>query len=115
MQPLDDVRAEAVRDQHFACDRRWCLPKAGETISGWWGKRAPSADQMAELCVAQVVVLRSPAPPLPPACSTRLVLDKAAFDHGGSAELYRSDAGWRIVWAQSLRGARPWSVSDSAG
>jgi competence protein ComEC len=110
MQPLDDVRAEAVRDQHFTCDRSSCLPKAGEAISGWWGKRAPSADQMAELCAAQVVVLRSPAPPLPSACTGRLVLSKAAFERGGSAELWRTKQGWRIVWAQSLRGERPWST-----
>jgi competence protein ComEC len=114
MQPLDDVPAEVVRDEHFTCDRHRCLPKGGEPISGWWGTKAPSADQMAALCAAPVVVLRSEAPELPSACSDRLVLDKAAFDHGGSAELYRTGAGWRIVWAQSLRGARPWSASGSA-
>ncbi|MGE5501174.1 MAG: ComEC/Rec2 family competence protein, partial [Ignavibacteriales bacterium] len=100
----DDSRIEAVLDQHFACDRRWCLPRVGEPISGWWGKKPPSAEQMAALCQAPVVVLRSDAPALPPGCSGRLVLDKAAFDRGGSAELWRERGRWRIVWAQDLRG-----------
>jgi len=114
--PLDNAHALAARDEHFTCDRRWCLPKGSEPISGWWGKKPPGTDQMAALCAqAQVVVLRSDAPALPPSCSGRLVLDRSAFDRGGSAELYREGGGWRIVWAQGLRGARPWSVSDSGG
>ena len=28
---------------------------------------------------------------------------------GGAAELYRTRAGWKIVWAQTERGLRPWS------
>ena len=39
----------------------------------------------------------------------------ADFRKGGSAELYREGQGWRIVWAQPLRGQRPWTVSDSGG
>jgi competence protein ComEC len=31
------------------------------------------------------------------------------FARRGSAELYRRPDGWRIVWAQPLRGVRPWS------
>jgi competence protein ComEC len=38
------------------------------------------------------------------------VLTGADFAAGGSAELTRrADGGWRIVWAQDLRGRRPWT------
>jgi len=111
----DDAHMEAVLAEHFTCDRRACVPKADEPISGWWGKKPPSEEQMTALCQAQVVVLRSEAPALPAGCSGKLVLDKTAFDRGGSAELWRDGGGWRVVWAQDQRGRRPWSVSDSGG
>jgi len=45
------------------------------------------------------------------------VLTGADFRRGGSAELYRVGTGWRIVWAQDLRGRRPWTAgpSDNGG
>jgi competence protein ComEC len=107
----DVAHVEAVLDEHFTCDRRSCVPKGAEPISGWWGKKPPSAEQLAALCQAEVVVLRSAAPVLPPQCAGRLVLDQAAFARGGSAELWREGGRWRIVWAQALRGTRPWSTS----
>ena len=42
-------------------------------------------------------------------CPRALTLTEADFKRGGSAELYRTIDGWRIVWAQDLRGQRPWS------
>ena len=54
---------------------------------------------------AEVVVVRGAAAP----CPTALTLTEADFKRGGSAELYRTIDGWRIVWAQDLRGQRPWS------
>ncbi|MBC7669150.1 MAG: hypothetical protein H7236_12055, partial [Gemmatimonadaceae bacterium] len=39
----------------------------------------------------------------------RIVLDATDFAVGGAAELYRRDGGWWIVWAQPLRGVRPWT------
>jgi competence protein ComEC len=115
LREADEAHLEAARDERFDCDRRWCLPKGSVPISGWWGKKAPTKEQLAALCQAQVVVLRSDAPAPPPECSGRLVLDRTAFVRGGSAELYREGGGWRVVWAQDLRGRRPWSVSDSGG
>ena len=44
-----------------------------------------------------------------------LILSAADFRKGGSAELYRRADGWRIVWAQPLRGQRPWTISDTGG
>lgn len=45
---------------------------------------------------------------LPSACDGVPILDAEDFAAGGSAELYRTRQGWRIVWAQPLRGKRPW-------
>ncbi|PXA73352.1 hypothetical protein DMC25_26365 [Caulobacter sp. D4A] len=65
---------------------------------------------MQRLCAgAQVVVLRGPRPAvLPAACHDAVVLAGEDFAAGGSAELWRRRDGWWIVWAQPLRGARPW-------
>ena len=96
--------------QRFACDRRSCAPLEDGLIAGWWGKKSPTAEQLAALCErAEVVVVRSDAPG---GCEGRLVLDRADFERGGSAELYRTPQGWRIVWAQELRGERPWTISS---
>ncbi|HEX5775726.1 MAG TPA: ComEC/Rec2 family competence protein, partial [Caulobacteraceae bacterium] len=94
-------------EERFTCDRRSCvLPEAGP-IALWSAKKPPTAEQLASLCErGEVVVVRSAAPG---ACQGRLVLDKSDFERGGSAELYRAGSGWRIVWAQTLRGERPWS------
>ena len=46
----------------------------------------------------------------PESCAAPLVLTGTDFDRGGSAELYRLGPGkWRVVWAQDLRGRRPWT------
>jgi len=39
-----------------------------------------------------------------------VVLTGADFARGGSAELWRGPGGsWRVLWAQDVRGRRPWS------
>ena len=103
--------AEAARDARFACNRSQCLPNGEATLAGWWGKRLPKAAQLAALCEkAEVVVVRSAIPAdLPEVCAGRLLLSAEDFSRGGSAELYRAGEGWRIVWAQDLRGVRPWT------
>ena len=42
--------AKAALGAHFDCNRRRCLPTAGDTprLAGWWTRRQPSADDMAE-------------------------------------------------------------------
>jgi competence protein ComEC len=43
-------------------------------------------------------------------CPGKLVLTGADFERGGAAELYRQpDGGWKVRWAQDLRGRRPWT------
>jgi competence protein ComEC len=69
---------------------------------------------MTSLCErAEVVISRGRPRALPTAYLGRLVLTASDFDAGGAAELYRRPgSGWRIVWAQPLRGVRPWTVRE---
>ena len=91
------------------CNRLRCLAGDGPAprLAGWWTARKPSAAQIAVLCQgADVVVIKANTPA---ACPGALVLTGADFARGGAAELYRTRAGWKIVWAQTERGLRPWS------
>jgi competence protein ComEC len=96
----------------YACDRRSCAPTAGAPVALAlsWSKTAPDVETVAAMCAgAEIVVLRGWAPVMPPACRDRIVLDADDFATGGAAELYRRDGAWWIVWAQPLRGVRPWT------
>ena len=79
-------------------------------LAAAWNLRRPlKAGRLEQLCAgAEVVVLRNDQ--RPERCEAPLVLTGADFRAGGSAELYRrGDGGWRVVWAQDLRGHRPWT------
>ncbi len=96
----------------YACDRRSCAPtaQAPVALALSWSKTAPDADALATMCVeAEIVVLRGARSTTPPACRDRVVLDARDFAAGGAAELYRRGGEWWIVWAQPLRGVRPWT------
>lgn len=104
--------SEAARDARFSCDRWSCAPttQAPVRLAAAWNLRRPLAPGRLEaLCAsAEVVVLRNAF--RPQSCPAQLVLTGADFAAGGSAELYRRrDGGWRVVWAQDLRGRRPWT------
>ncbi len=102
-----DEDAEAARDARYACDRFACLPAAGEDVAYWAGRKAPRARELAELCApGRLVVLRSVY--VGAGCEDAFVVDAAAFASGGSAELWRTRDGWSAVWANDLRGERPW-------
>lgn len=97
------------------CNRLRCLADSGPPprVAGWWTARKPSAAQIAVLCQgADVVVIKAN---MTAACPGALVLTGADFARGGAAELYRTRAGWKIVWAQTERGLRPWSSSGTGG
>lgn len=97
----------------YACDRRVCAPAPGAParLSLAWSRATPDAETLAGLCArSEVVVIRGAAPErTPPLCADTVLLAADDFARGGAAELYRRPDGWRIVWAQPLRGDRPWS------
>jgi competence protein ComEC len=108
---LTPLISEAERDSRFACDHWSCAPEGAASVrlaAAWNLKRPLKAGRLEELCSgAEVVVLRNAF--RPKTCEASLVLTGEDFAKGGSAELYRAGAGWRIVWAQDLRGRRPWT------
>lgn len=105
---VDDAVTPDVR---FDCDRWSCAPTAASPVrvSAAWNLRRPlPAARIARLCAtADVVIIRNAL--RPQGCAAGLVLSGDDFAAGGAAELYRVDGGWRVVWAQSLRGRRPWT------
>jgi competence protein ComEC len=114
-QPADPVSAQRAL---WDCNRTACAPTAFKhpAIAAWWTKRAPPAGRLAQMCAhADILILRASAP-LPSACDDVTVLGRAAFDRGGAAEIFPAPGGgWRFVWAQPIRGRRPWTLSDSGG
>jgi len=109
-----------VEQALFDCNRKRCTPKAGTepALAGWWSTREPKADDLDALCRASaILVIRASLAP-PASCGRLLVVGPDDVARGGAAEVYAGPTGWRLVWAQTLRGARPWSVasfSDSDG
>ena len=112
----------------WACTRFSCAPTepGAGPLAMWWGRRAPSPDEIDALCrSAPVVSVRASVAVLPPSCTGRLVLDGTDHARGGAVELWRvgrvSENRWRAVWAAEVRGDRPWSrggdpeLSDSGG
>ena len=108
---LTPLISEAERDARFACDHWSCAPgpKAPVRLAEAWNLKRPlKPGRLEELCAgAEVVILRNDV--RPESCAAPLVLTGADFARGGSAEMYRQGQGWRIVWAQDLRGRRPWT------
>jgi competence protein ComEC len=93
-----------------ACRRSWCaMTVAGEVWVVWFGRAAPTADQVVQMCAgATGVVVRAEVAFLPEACRAVLVLDGRDLVRG-SAELWREGGGWRGVWARDVQGERPWT------
>jgi competence protein ComEC len=107
---------DPARVRAFDCDRRICgAPTAsGARMVLWWIHRTPAGEELSELCRnADLVIIRATQVVRTPDCQGKSMLTGEAFARGGSAELYRSATGWDVVWAQDLRGRRPWVVSGS--
>ena len=99
---------EAARDALFACDRFACLPGSGPDVALWARKKPPKPAEFGELCApGRLVVLRSTGPWR--GCEGAFLLTAEDFAAGGAAELWRTRAGWRVRWANDLRGRRPWT------
>ncbi len=112
----------------WTCTRFSCAPvePGAGPLAIWWGRQAPSREEVDALCrSAPVVSVRATLAALPAACEGRLVLDGTDYARGGAVELWRDGPAsanrWRAVWAAEVRGERPWSalgdpgVSDSGG
>jgi competence protein ComEC len=112
--PKDAVQA---RDALFECDLRGCVPKPGArpALGAWWSKLPPPDGRLEDICRrSQIVVIRYDHP-APPACAGKIVLHGQDVAENGAAELYAEKGGWRIAWAQPIRGERPWTrPSDTA-
>ena len=108
---LTPLKTNMERDARFACDAWSCTPLAVAPVqlSAAWNLKRPLKDGRLEaLCAgAAIVVLRNDF--RPESCRAPLVLTGRDFAKGGSAEIFRTRTGWRIVWAQDLRGHRPWT------
>jgi competence protein ComEC len=78
-------------------------------VAAAWNLRRPlKPGRLEALCAgAGLVVLRNDF--RPQSCPAAQVLTGRDFAAGGAAELYRAGSGWRIVWAQDVRGRRPWT------
>jgi competence protein ComEC len=94
----------------FSCKRTHCVTEGeGLRISVHSYRKPPKPDRWAELCRgADIVVLRGPRPE--GACRRVLVLGPEDFARGGSVEIRRGPGGLELLWAQQLRGERPWTT-----
>ncbi|MFC3078029.1 ComEC/Rec2 family competence protein [Phenylobacterium terrae] len=97
----------------FDCDRWTCRPIAADPalkVAASFSRRPIKPAERERLCAeAEVIVVRSL--PQGPVCPGKVVLTGRDFARGGSVELWRRPDGWRIRWAQEMRGWRPWSWS----
>ena len=111
------IRAERQRQieaEGWTCGRFSCAPEASGPVALWWGRRAPSLEQLGGLCrSASVVSIRTVVSALPSSCAGRLVLDGLDYTRGGAVELKREGPAaanrWRALWVSDVRGDRPWS------
>ncbi len=103
---------QAALEARWDCGRFSCTPERNLSprVAGWWGRKAPTDEQLSGLCAASdLIVVRATVDRLPGACEGRLLLDGADFARGGALELWRRGDGWAGRWASDLRGQRPWT------
>lgn len=98
----------------FVCGTYSCRSEGADPpVAVIWTRRPAQVEKefSAACATVEMVILRAPRPKGP--CAAAYVLDQDDFRRGGSAELWRDPAGgWRVLWAQPLRGQRPWSAAQ---
>lgn len=102
----------------FSCNRLTCVsPDASPAISSSATRKPPKPEVWARLCRrADIVLLKSRAEPPMGLCRGAIILGPAAFETGGSVEVWHAPGGgWRLVWAQERRGRRPWTTPTGGG
>jgi competence protein ComEC len=102
----------AADTRNYGCDAWSCAPGQGAPApiaAAWNLKRPLKPGRLEALCgSAEVLIIRNLERPA--SCAAKLILTGEDFAQGGAAELYRrNDGSWRVVWAQDLRGRRPWT------
>ncbi|HEX2561571.1 ComEC/Rec2 family competence protein, partial [Phenylobacterium sp.] len=110
------LSVDEAPERLFDCDRWTCRPTSADPalkIAASFRRRPLKPQERDRLCDAEVIVVRSV--PTGPVCPGKVVLTGADFARGGSVELWRRPDGWRIRWAQEMRGWRPWSWSADGG
>jgi competence protein ComEC len=113
-EPLAGV--DPLHDEMFACDRRGCAPTSAAPVrlALWAGRKPPKDEAFQRLCAgAELLVLRSGLGP-GQACPAATVFTGQDFERGGSAEMWRRGSGWRLRWAETERGRRPWTAGPTA-
>jgi competence protein ComEC len=99
----------------LACGAHACQPGGADPkVAVIWSRRPGVLEREFEAACAgaDLVILRAERPEGP--CAARIVLDQADFREGGAVELWRRpDGGWDALWAQPLRGQRPWVRAGS--
>jgi competence protein ComEC len=100
---------EAALGGVFDCTGQGCRAAyAGyPRLSAWWTIREPKPQALDALCASSDILVMKARVDLPAACARTRILRPEDFKAGGSAEIY---ADGRIVWAQPLRGERPWTA-----
>ena len=103
--------ATVAQKAAFDCNRNHCSPLSGThpALAGWWTIRQPKPDQVETLCAGAEIVVTRATTDLSPACAHALVLSPRDFAKGGAAEVFKDSGGWRVEWAQPIRGQRPWT------
>jgi competence protein ComEC len=100
---------EAALAGVFDCTGQGCRAAyAGyPRLSAWWTIRQPKPEALAAMCASSDILVMKAKVELPETCAQVPVLRPSDFKAGGAAEVY---ADGRIVWAQPLRGKRPWTA-----
>ena len=80
----------------------------------WWTIRKPKPAELDAVCASSDILVMKADVELPATCSGVTVLRPADFAAGGSVEIYPDNNGWRLAWAQPLRGVRPWTAVGGA-
>ena len=111
--PLPDD-PKAAQEALFDCTRSGCRATytGAMRLSGWWTKRRPKPEVLEGLCQSSDILVMKADVDLPASCQGVRVLTRADFEKGGAAEVYKDG---HIVWAQPLRGVRPWTGFSGSG
>jgi competence protein ComEC len=100
---------EAAQAGVFSCTGQGCRAIYADypRLSAWWTIRQPKPEALDALCASSDILVMKAKVNLPAACGKATILTPSDFKVGGAADIY---ANGRIVWAQPLRGKRPWTA-----